>query len=742
MPRRGNAAFSPPARTSSWCPTSPRARLDGRLEELGDKARDNAWQQDRIEELAQRTTVVLILLAQGIDLRRKKASAAQLLDLAHQGKKEMDAVRDLVVDMQREEQRLLQERERASHRAYRVAVTTGLLTAALGVVLVGAFGWLLNRALAARQRAAMALHEQREWFRTTLASIGDAAIATTPSGGATFLNPVARALTGWGEEALGQPLETVFQIVNERTRQTVASPAARALAEDTIVGLANRTLLISNVGKECPIDDSAAPIRDKEGRVAGVVLVFRDVTERQQAREALEKQARLALMRADTSMTLARSEDLQTVLQQCAEVLVERLGVAFLELLQMPEGSHISASASDDDLARRTYREYRNGVPVPARQLPMQVAVAEGVEVRGAELTLVFGDSTERQIYGNAVPLRNADGSVRGAIAAFMDVTALKQAEKALQQAGAGRRKDEFLATLAHELRNPLAPIRNALQLIRLARNAPETMEQARTMMERQLQQMVRLIDDLMDVSRNKLVPRKERVDLAAAHSAVESSRPLIASSGHELTVTLPLPPVYLGADLARLSQVFANLLNNAAKYTERGGRISRTAEREGAGKFVAVTVRDNGVGIPTDMLLRVFEMFTQVDQSLERSQGGLGIGLSLVRALVEMHGGTVEAHSDGPGQGSAFVVRLPVLAGGSASGPAASRRRESPDFPVPHPGGGRQPRLGHEPGPDAGDAGQRGAHRVRRARGGERGGGVQARRGAAGHRPVEAQRV
>ena len=226
----------------------------------------------------------------------------------------------------------------------------------------------------------------------------------------------------------------------------------------------------------------------------------------------------------------------------------------------------------------------------------------------------------------------------------------------------ADRRKDEFLATLAHELRNPLAPIRNALHIMQLSEDDSAAVDQARTMMERQLKQMVRLIDDLLDVSRitrGKLDLRKERVELATViGNAVDTTRPLIEAAGHSLTVSLPPQPVYLDADPMRLAQVFANLLNNAAKYTDRGGRLWLTAAPDG--NDIVIAVRDTGIGIPADSLTAVFEMFAQVDRSLEKSQGGLGIGLTLVKRLVELHGGTVEARSDGPGKGSEFIARLP----------------------------------------------------------------------------------
>jgi CheY-like chemotaxis protein len=241
------------------------------------------------------------------------------------------------------------------------------------------------------------------------------------------------------------------------------------------------------------------------------------------------------------------------------------------------------------------------------------------------------------------------------------DIHNLKMAEEALREAD--RRKDEFLATLAHELRNPLAPVRNSLHILRLAGADAAAQKQIVDMMERQVNHMVRLVDDLLEVSRitrGKIDLRKEVVDVAAVvRSAVETAGPVVEGAGHQLAISLPPEPVLLEADPVRLAQVVVNLLNNAAKYTEAGGQIWLTARRE-AGQ-VALSVRDTGTGIPAEMLPRVFDMFTQVDRTLGRAQGGLGIGLALVRSLVQMHGGSVEARSDGPGRGSEFTVRLPL---------------------------------------------------------------------------------
>jgi PAS domain S-box-containing protein len=275
---------------------------------------------------------------------------------------------------------------------------------------------------------------------------------------------------------------------------------------------------------------------------------------------------------------------------------------------------------------------------------------------------------------GIVTPTQDAAGAPTGYSKILRDMSDRKRAEEALLQAD--RRKDEFLATLAHELRNPLAPIRNGLQIIRLTPDRAAR-EQAREMMERQLGLLVRLVDDLLDISRitrDKLEMRKARIDLwGVLQSAIETARPQIDARGHKLTVTLPPKPVYLDGDLTRLAQVFWNLLNNSAKYTEPGGHITLAAELHG-GEAV-VTVQDNGVGLPAASLPRLFEMFSQIDRSLERAEGGLGIGLALVKGLIEAHGGSVQARSEGVDHGSTFVVHLPV-----AQDDALPEKKQTPD--------------------------------------------------------------
>jgi signal transduction histidine kinase/CheY-like chemotaxis protein len=286
----------------------------------------------------------------------------------------------------------------------------------------------------------------------------------------------------------------------------------------------------------------------------------------------------------------------------------------------------------------------------------LQTGVGYELEVnafrKGEPIWIRTRSEVVHDVHGNIVGLR---GTVQ-------DITEHKRAERALKDAD--RQKDEFLATLAHELRNPLAPLRNGLQIMKLAESDATTVRKARSMMERQLGQMAHLIDDLMDLSRismGRIALQKKRLRLSdAIHDAVDLSRPLLDEEGHTFLLDVPRESIYVEGDRTRLAQVFANLLNNAAKYTDRGGRIRLLVERQG-GDAIA-TVEDNGVGIAAPMLSKVFDMFTQVDRSLEQSRGGLGIGLNIVKRLVEMHDGRITAESDGPGTGSRFVVRLPTV--------------------------------------------------------------------------------
>ncbi len=309
--------------------------------------------------------------------------------------------------------------------------------------------------------------------------------------------------------------------------------------------------------------------------------------------------------------------------------------------------------------------------PVNPEILRSKVAVFAELHRKNQEV-----ETVNRTLLSEVTERRRAEEQLRQ----LNETLEQRVAERTEALRDADRRKDEFLATLAHELRNPLAPVRNAVQLFRM-KNLPEReLIWAMDVIDRQTQTMVRLIDELMDVSRinlGKIELQREPINLATAvHGAIEASRPMIQEMAHELVVSLPRDPITVSADMTRLSQVFSNLLNNAAKYTRRGGRIELRAEQQGSDVLVAV--KDTGIGIPTDKLSAIFDIFSQVEGALSRSQGGLGIGLSLVRRLVGMHGGSVEARSDGPGRGSEFIVRLPIVLD------ASNTRESDADKPLP----------------------------------------------------------
>ena len=313
-----------------------------------------------------------------------------------------------------------------------------------------------------------------------------------------------------------------------------------------------------------------------------------------------------------------------------------------------------------------------DGEPIEHARGWTALALQVGAECNGHEILVERPDGRRRNALVLATPLHDENGRIRGAVSVLIDISERRRAEAF----AANRRRNEFLATLAHELRNPLAPLRNGLHVIQLAHD-DATVENARVMMERQLVHMVRLIDDLLDLSRiasGKMDLKLERIDLSLpVLDAVATARPLVAAAGHRLETKLPQKQIPVLADRGRLAQVFGNLLDNSVKYTERGGLIELSVELEGSD--VLVKVSDDGIGIAAQALPDIFEMFAKADRPFDGSRGGLGIGLSLVHRLTEIHGGSVEARSDGPGRGSEFVVRLPLAL--SSSAPEAPKGRD-----------------------------------------------------------------
>ena len=395
-------------------------------------------------------------------------------------------------------------------------------------------------------------------------------------------------------------------------------------------------------GSERWIYDRGRALRDPSGKPVLMTGACVDITERKLAEQDVrERERTLRAVTDNTPDMLARFDrDLRHVFVSQS---VERMS-------GIPASQYLG----------RTNRE----LGMPAHLCRLWEDALTNVFTRGQPVSIEFEYQGVDQLHyfsSRCIPETGPDGVVEHVLAVAHDRTLEHQAQQALREAD--RRKDEFLATLAHELRNPLAPLRNGLTILQKL-GVSDQVVRVRDMMERQLAHMVRLVDDLLDVSRvttGKVVLRKDMITLqTAVQFAVEATRPHIEAAGHRLRVDLPLEALWVHGDQTRLSQVTTNLLTNAAKYTPGGGDIRLRVFHRAPHAVIEVT--DSGVGIPADSLPHVFEMFSQVNATLERSQGGLGIGLALVKALVELHNGEVNAHSDGPGRGSTFVVRIPAI--------------------------------------------------------------------------------
>jgi PAS domain S-box-containing protein len=636
-------------------------------------------QRASIAELREGLGRKLEELRETIVLRDSKGfEEARRVMLTDRGRVAMDEVRTALDQIEGRERTRLRDRQEQSSRSYSVAVATGLLTAALGLGLVIAFTILLRRYLIAGANSAAAIFHEKEGFRTTLASIGDAVIVTDMAGRITLLNSVAQSLTGWPEaDAVGRPLEEILRLLNDQTKEVVDNPVTRVFDGKVTVGLEDHTVLIARDGREIPVDDNAAPILDGDGKVRGAVLVFRDVTEHRRAERSLLEAKAYAESIVDTVR--------QPLLVLGPDLRIASAGRAFYRTFGLKPEDVQGRSFVELDDCRWEIQDLRER---------LEAVLTHGSSFEDFEVDCFLPELGRRTMWLSASGVDRDGGQAELILVAIEDVTAQKQSERMLREQAAAlkeadARKNEFLATLAHELRNPLAPIRNSLYIMQMTSDDREALEASRAVIDRQVLQLVRLVDDLLDVSRinrDRLELKKEIVDLAAIlESSVEAARPQAASREIDLQVSLPPTPIRLDGDPVRLAQVFSNILNNASKYTERGGHIRLTSER--IGDEAVVTIRDDGMGIPTEMLPRIFQMFTQVDHSLDRSQGGLGIGLALVRRLVEMHGGRVDAHSDGLGRGSEFVVRLPVVVDEVPVAPA-------PDFPAEESSGPVRKRI------------------------------------------------
>ena len=477
----------------------------------------------------------------------------------------------------------------------------------------------------------------------------DAIASTDLQGTITSWNKGAETMFGYSAgETVGQSI--LFWLPPERRHEEHEIQAAIGKGQ----GLTHlETVRLCKDGSRVEVSVTVSPIRDAGGAIIGASKTARDITARKQAEAA------------------------QRAIQERMRLAAEATGVGIWEWNVLTHAMHWDAvmfglygiPPTPDGLVQ--YSDW-SGAVLPEDLARQEEVLQEAVRT-GGHSSREFrirraGDGDSRIVQSVEATRRNAHGQVEWVVGTNLDITDRKRVEEELRRLAAelseaDRRKDVFLATLAHELRNPLAPIRNGLQVMKLMRNNGEAVERARDMMDRQLSQLVRLVDDLLDASRinqGKVELRRERIDLKTViAAAMETSRPAIEQADHELVVVMPDEPIFVNGDVTRLAQVVSNLLNNSAKYTHRGGHVRLTVGREDG--MAVVSVKDDGIGIPPAMIGRVFDMFTQGDRTLEKTTGGLGIGLSLVKGLLEMHGGTIEANSGGQDMGSEFVARLPL---------------------------------------------------------------------------------
>jgi len=518
----------------------------------------------------------------------------------------------------------------------------------------------------ARKRAEEALVEAGALQNAIFNSANFSSIATDAKGVIQIFNVGAERMLGYTAAEvmnkitpadISDPQEVIARAAAlSMELATTITPGFEALVFKAARGIEDiyELTYIRKDGSRFPAVVSVTALRDDHNAIIGYLLIGTDNTARKQ-------------VEAERMLLDQRVRDQQFYTRSLIESNIDALMTTDPRGIITDVNKQMEAltGCTRDELIGAPFKDYFTD---PERaEAGINRVLGEG-KLTDYELTARSRDGQETVVSCNATTFHDRDRKLRGVFAAARDVTERKRYEQSLQEAD--RRKNEFLAMLAHELRNPLAPIRNALQIMRLTasrerqRPEDEAIRSASAMMERQVGQMVRLVDDLLDVSRisrGKIELRRERIELASAiHHAVEAVQPQCKSMDHVLTVLLPPKPIFLNADPTRLAQVLGNLLHNACKYTHKGGRIWLTVEREGA--QAVIRARDNGIGIAANQLPRIFEMFVQIDTSLERSVSGLGIGLTLVKSLVEMHDGTVEAHSAGAGQGSEFTVRLPIL--------------------------------------------------------------------------------
>jgi len=485
--------------------------------------------------------------------------------------------------------------------------------------------------------------EPRSRLAAIVESSDDAIISKDLNGHITSWNAGAERLLGYTpEEAIGQSITMIIPPERIDEEAVILDRVRRGIPIDHFETIRRR-----KDGSLVEISLAVSPLVDSRGRIVGASKIARDITDARVAQRAVregEERYRSLLAAAPVALYVCDRDGAIQFYNSQATALWGRAPVPGAERF-----SGAMALRSPD------------GTRIAPEQSPIVDVLRAGTSVSNMEFLLDRPDGTRIPVLMNFAPLTGPRGEIAGAVTSFIDISEQKAAQESLREAG--ERMNQFVAILAHELRNPLAPIRNALEILRTTQADTAMVRSASAMMERQVNHMIRLVDDLLDVSRisrGKIELRRARTDLTAlVGHVVAGAASLAQCKNQELTLRTPDEPLFLHIDPTRISQIVGNLINNACKFTGDGGHVAISVDREG--DQAVIRVKDDGIGIDSAHLRRIFEMFTQLDTSLERSESGLGIGLTLAKKLVEMHAGTIEATSAGPGQGSEFVVRFPV---------------------------------------------------------------------------------
>ena len=569
------------------------------------------------------------------------------------GKQIMDQIRLAVIQLVE-----LKNHERDLDRATarHLGIARMVVYLIVGLINIAFLRWArlkIHRGIAQREVAAAELREQKELLAVTLSSIGDGVIVTDAQGRITFINPEAERLTGWSAaEAQRQPCQTVFNIISETTRAKVESPVEKVLRTGGVAGLANHTLLLGRDGSELPIDDSGAPIRNTDGTIYGVVLVFRDFSEH----KAQEKKVTDAYVL------------LETVTNSTQDLIFakDREG----RMLFANAATQRTVGKSMDELMNQTEAQWHSDADQAAAIMAIDRQIMASGKPHSVEE--VFTGPQGKRIYiSTKSPITDRSGIVTGLVGVARDTTEqnLVQAEmlRAKEVAEtANLAKDNFLATLSHELRTPLTPVLATLSLWESNHDLPAAMLADVQLLRRNVELEARLIDDLLDLTRivkGKLPLNLETADVHALISSVaEIYKSEINAKRLRLSMNFQAGEHHVSGDPARLQQVFWNILKNAAKFTAEGGEIRVESLDDARGKL-QLTFSDTGIGMTGETIARLFLPFEQGSAEMVRQYGGLGLGMAISRTLLEAQSGEIKAQSEGPGKGATFTVTLTPVA-------------------------------------------------------------------------------